>query len=116
MPEDKGVENTIQYATLMGGAAEERFNDAIAVVLRNMVDPNTDYNVARSVTVEVSLVPNEMRDSARMKLVVKTKLAPAKSVEGHAYLTEFEDGNVEATEYNPRQMVLPNIADKRKQA
>lgn len=104
-------ERSLCLENLREGAALERFNDEIGVVLKNIVDPNTSHKKKRSITLKVTFEPNENRDGMVYDIAVSSVLAPPKSVDGFAYVAETKDGVV-ATEYNPRQQELPMIGKK----
>jgi hypothetical protein len=96
-------------ADLMGGAVEERFNNALNEVTENMYDPNRVASAARKVTIEIILVPNEDRSEADMQFKVKTTLAPLKTMKQSVWLAKDNDGNVVAVEQTreiPGQMTL----------
>lgn len=104
-------ERTLCLETLREGAAVERFNDELLVILKNMVDFNTDAKVKRSITLKVEFTPNEDRTRFNERISCTSKLAPPKAVEGFGYITQTKDG-IEATEYNPNQPELPMIGKK----
>ena len=114
---ERGVEHKLSLVTMMKGAAVERFDDELDMVLRNVVDFNADHRVSRSVILQLDLKPNEERTHMSMTMSVKSKIAPPKKSDGHAYLGQADDG-VAAVEYDPSQPVLAGIADHkaRKQA
>lgn len=102
-------ERTIRLETLAGGAAVERFNDELQAVLKNVIDPNTSHKTKRRITLTVELMPNEERTSMNIGVKCESKLAPPKAVESFGYIGVEKNGEVVATEYNPRQPVLPMI-------
>jgi len=113
MSNTSSKERTVCLETLRGGAAVERFNDALEEVLANVVDPNTSYKVKRKITLTVILAPEEDRKGVDIEIKCETKLAPAKSVDGYAYIRKNEAGEVIATEYHPEQPELPMVGQKR---
>lgn len=88
------------------GAAIEKFQDSLERVIENIVNPNTQPDKARKITLEVTFKPGK-NDRSRCAVTVNSKetLAP---------LTEFEtivdvgmeNGVPEATEFAPRQSGL----------
>lgn len=68
----------INIESLKNGAVAERFNDAIARIIENVMDKNTDYKVNRKVVISLSMKPNEDRDLISTTIDVKTTLAPPK--------------------------------------
>lgn len=84
--------------SLMGGAAQEKFNIALREVLSNVRDPNTNPTAKRSITLTITIAPNASRDVAEMTVQTKTKLAPPNAAESTIYLDFADDGSVTATE------------------
>lgn len=62
-------------ASIADGAAEELFANALAQVLANIDDPNTDAKAARAITITVTMKPNEQRAQASVVVKCATKLA-----------------------------------------
>lgn len=98
----------VTLSNLAGGGVVERFDDELKVVLKNMQDPNTTLGV-REVNLKVKIKPDQNRDIARLTVEVSSKLAPATPLETTVFVAETKDGAV-ATEYNPKQPVLPEIS------
>lgn len=63
-------------ADLMGGNAIAAFDDELQAVADNIMDPNTKAAVPRSVTLKLTILPNEGRDIGTVKVEVSSKLAP----------------------------------------
>jgi hypothetical protein len=106
-------ERTLCLETLREGAAVERFNDELQVILANALDPNTSYKVKRKITLTVTFAPDEDRRGMDIEIKCESKLAPPKSVDGYAYLRKNEKGEITATEFNPSQPELPMVGQKR---
>lgn len=51
----------VNLETFAGGALQEKFDDAMEKVLRNMLDPNTPWKNKRKITVEVAFEQDEER-------------------------------------------------------
>lgn len=68
----------INIESLKNGAVAERFNDAIARIIENVMDKNTDHKVIRKVVISLTMKPNEDRELVDTKIDVKTTLAPPK--------------------------------------
>lgn len=108
-------ERTLCLETLREGAAVERFNDELSVVLKNMVDFNTDAKVKRNITLKVEFTPNEDRTNFNERITCTSKLAPPRAVEGFGYIKQTNEG-IEASEYNPSQPELPMIGKTERRA
>ena len=96
----------VSLATLLGGLAVERFDDELARVLMNIVDPNTPAEKVRGVTLKVSIKPDKNRGLGRVSLSVSSQMASAANVETAVFISQTRNGVV-ATEHNPNQLPLP---------
>lgn len=74
------MEKIIDLNKLANGAASEKFNNEMQRVLDNIADPNTDFKKARTVTLTVTLKPNENRNLSDIKISVKSTIAPSHPV------------------------------------
>jgi hypothetical protein len=101
-----GKDEKVSLATLLGGVAVERFDDELARVLANIVDPNTPAEAKREVTLKLSLKPDKGRDMGRVEVAVSSKLAPAEKLGTRMFISMTRSGPV-ATEHNPQQPMLP---------
>lgn len=95
----------ITLTNLAGGAAEERFNEALRDVLINIVDPNTEATAERTVTLTVKLKPDDSREMAATSVDVKTKLAPPKRMPSKIFIAMGPDGP-HACEHHPQQVKM----------
>lgn len=86
--------------SLASGAAMERFDDALAVVLANIIDPDTGKGV-REINLKVKFKPNDERSMTEIRIECKTKLQPATELTTHAYLGVDIKGMPEAHEIKP---------------
>lgn len=82
-----------------GGALSERVNQAIAQVLENIKDPNTDFKLKRKVTVDIIFSANEEREMSEVSVLAKAKLAPRKAVKSIILIDSDTDGQVLASEF-----------------
>lgn len=101
----------VRLDTLLGGAIEERFDDALQEVLQNIMDPNTDHKTQRKITLEIKFKANEDRDETEIDFQVKNKLAPPKPL-GSRLLIGKEKGKAVAVEYSkqiPGQLNVDEI-------
>ncbi len=96
----------LSLATLLDGVAVARFDDELAKVLRNIVDPNTPAEAKREVTLKVSIKPDRDRDLGKVAVSVSSKLAPPEMVGTRIFIAQTRSGPV-ATEHNPNQPSLP---------
>lgn len=75
-----GEVTEINLLEMMGGAVGERVSYELAKIMRNCKDLNTEAKKARTLTVEFSIVPTDARDSAAVRVSVKSKLVPVKAL------------------------------------
>lgn len=94
----------VTLATLGRGACIERFDDELKRVLDNILDPNT-ADGARSVTLKVSILPNEERTSAAVSIAVDSSVKGPKAVPTMIFIGK-DRGNAVAFEHNPEQLRL----------
>lgn len=97
MPEER-----ISIATLKNGSAVEQFDEALQRVLENVVDPNTKPKTKRSVTLKLTIAPDEEREFLGLAISVKEGLAPAAEVTSRAWIAHTRDGII-GMEHDPKQ-------------
>lgn len=73
-----GEVKEINLLDMMGGAVGERVSYELSKIMRNCKDLNTEPKKARTLTIEFSITPTETRDSAAIRVSVKSKLVPVK--------------------------------------
>jgi hypothetical protein len=93
----------ITLDSISGGAAVERFQDALNIVIENILDPDMDQSKTREIKLTLRLKPSkEDRAKVMYSLDIDKKLAPPMSVANIMYLG-VENGNHEAYEQNADQ-------------
>lgn len=95
--------------TLIRGAIVERFNDALADVLANIVDLNTDDEAVRGIVLRAKLKPGEDRTRVIFTVACETKLASAKPI-GTILYVGVKNGQPVAREFNPKQLTFDDAA------
>jgi len=96
-------EKNVSLASLSEGAAIERFDLALQEVLTNIMDPNTDWKKTRTVTLKMTIKPNENRDISGYIVDVDKKLAPIKPFGNTLFTGQDKDGKGYATEHVSNQ-------------
>jgi hypothetical protein len=96
---------TINLGNLCNGAALEIFEDAVAKVMANIVDPNTDATKKRSIKLEFTFEPSESREVGDCVLKCETKMAPIKAAKGNFFLSK-RAGQIKGYAQNPKQEAL----------
>lgn len=67
----------LTLATLCGGAVQERVDRALEKVAKNILDPNTDPGKKRSITLKITLKPDdEDNEDVEVTADVSVSLAP----------------------------------------
>lgn len=99
------TEARLSLATLKGGAALELVDEAIQQLLENIVDPNTDAETKRKVTLTITLSPDAEREMMGLGIDVKASFAPRSTVASIAWISHTHDGVI-ALEHNPHQKRL----------
>ncbi len=91
---------SIQLGEIAGGALQEKIQQALQDVFRNMQDPNTPYKRMREITVKMKFAQNEERNDVKCEISVEKKLASSRPVATAFYVeTDLRSGTVEYEEY-----------------
>ncbi len=86
------------------GAVSEKFEEELAKVVMNIMDPNTDHKVMRKISIDVKVKPNpENRELCDMEVIVQSKLAPSKTLVSMLHVGVSTTGEVNAIESIPTQ-------------
>lgn len=96
-----GEVKEINLLDMMGGAVGERVSYELAKIMRNCKDLNTEPKKARTLSIEFAITPTEARDSAAIRVSVKSKLAPVKSLGSILLIGGTADDPV-VMEYTPQ--------------
>lgn len=96
-----GEVKEINLLDMMGGAVGERVSYELAKIMRNCKDLNTEPKKARTLSIEFAITPTEARDSAAIRVSVKSKLAPVKSLDSTLLIGGTADDPV-VMEYTPQ--------------
>lgn len=94
--------NLLDITNICRGAVQERFRAAVAEVMDNIFDCNTDPTKVRKITLEFSFEPFKNRDGAVTTFKVKTNLVPLEEVEGNVFFAATP-GGVMAYARDPKQ-------------
>lgn len=101
--------DVVSLGNLARGSCVERFDDEFKRVLENILDPNT-ADGARSITLKVSILPNEERSSAAVSISVDSSVKGPRPVPTMIFIGK-DRGQALAFEHNPEQMKL-NLTQK----
>lgn len=91
----------LTLASLFGGALQEKVNRALYKVAENILDPNTAAKTKRTVTIKLSLTPDEIdREDVKVNADVTYTLAPEDGVASSMYMQkDLDTGRVTVSEY-----------------
>ena len=101
-------EEIIDINKLAGGAIQESIHYGLEEVFKNILDPNTEPEKARKLTITMELKPDESRQIIRTKTTCKTSLVPTNSITTQMLLGK-EGEKIVATEllkHDPNQVSL----------
>ncbi|WP_254593531.1 replication terminator protein [Terribacillus sp. AE2B 122] len=87
-------ETQINLDELAGGAVHEKFNREMKRVLANIMDPNTDPEKKRKITITLTIAGDENRMTTDVTVSAKSTLAPSKDVSTKLVIGEDHYGNV----------------------
>ena len=78
---ERDIEQEVTLDNLAGGAANEAFQAALAQVVENTLDPNTDAQHTRKVVITLAVTPKSAdRREVNAVVRVSTTLAPANRI------------------------------------
>ena len=96
-----GEVKEISILDMMNGAIGERTAYELTRIMKNCRDFNTEAKKARTLTIKLSIVPTENRDSVAVRAEVSSKLVPVKPIDG-ALLLGGTDAEPIVMEYTRR--------------
>lgn len=104
------TKSNIDLNQFTGGALAEQVKEALGKIAENIMDPNTDPEKKRKMTVTMSFTPGKNRRIANTKIQVTTALAPTDSIDTQIVMgRDFMSDRIEVGELNdqiPGQMEL----------
>ena len=104
----------LNLGNLGSGAANEKWQEEMAKVVENILDPNTDAIAKRKVTLEVTLMPNKDRNWVDMKIETSSKLAPTTAYTTRAFVgADKRTGQIEVFEDNPNQVTIQDFIEQK---
>ena len=93
-------------ATMCDGAVQERIERALEKVSENILDPNTDPDKKRSITVTLTMKPNkDDREDITVEATVGMKLAPDTGLKTQFFINkDLGSGTINLTEHTKGQI------------
>jgi hypothetical protein len=102
---------TVTLDTLKAGGVIQLFDEELAKVLANIMDPNTEPEAVREVTLKVKIKPDRDRATASVQIIPSAKLAPAVALGTRMFFGK-KGGQFLAWEHDPQQLQLPMDRDE----
>lgn len=101
----------VSLDTLKAGAVIQLFDEELGRVLENIMDPNTEPEVVREVTLKIRIKPDRDRTTAAVSIIPSVKLAPAVALGTRMFFGK-QGGRFLAFEHDPQQLRLPMSRDE----
>ncbi len=91
----------LTLATMCGGAIQEKVDRALKKVAENIMDPNTDQGKKRTITLKITMKPNEEDyEDVEVSAEVSYTLSPETGVKTQFYVNkDLENGYVSVMEH-----------------
>jgi len=102
----------VSLSNIADGAAIEQFAYEWALLLENVLDPNTEPEAKREVTLKFSVKPDENRDIGDTEIACTSKLAGQKPVKTKIIIGKAAGKKAEARELATAQRELFKDPDK----
>jgi hypothetical protein len=95
-------EQPVTLFTLANGAAAELFDEELTKVVQNILDPNTEADTVREISLKVRIVPDDTRRMASVSVQVVSKIGPIIGAATQFFFGK-RAGQCFAVEANPSQ-------------
>ena len=97
----------ISFDRLCGGAVLERLNMIMAQIARNIMDPNTDPEKNRTLTIKLTFKPDKSRKGIKTSISSSVSLAPLVADETMLLIgKDVRSGRIEMTEYGDESQTI----------
>ncbi len=97
------VKNKVLLSELNEGALQERFDFELEQVTKNILDPNTDPDKKRKITIDITVLSAEYREDMVFDCQIKSKLAPRENVSSRVLIGKNAKGEVVTNELKSGQ-------------
>ena len=97
------VQNKVLLSELNEGALQERFDFELEQVTKNILDPNTDPDKKRKITIDITVLSDEYREDMVFDCQIKSKLAPRENVSSRVLIGKNAKGEVVTNELKSGQ-------------
>lgn len=107
----------LSIADLNTGHIIEQVNEELRLVAANILDPNTDAEKPREVSLVLKLKPSKNRNAFTIDAQVKSKLAPVQAIESLVFISQKRDGTIvlSARDEKQEEMFNGETAEQRDQ-
>ena len=102
----------MKLETLGEGLVAKRFEKALAQVVANIHDMNTDHKIKRKIVLTMTLMPNESRDQVGVEVQAVTKLAPENAVQTLMAIGGDGKGNLVSAEWQQPSLPMGTEVDQ----
>lgn len=96
----------LTLSNLGGGATEQMFAEELEKVLANIQDPNTSPTKMRTITLKITIKPNEDRNVGAVGLDCKSTIAPSKPFATQIFMGREQGQFVAVENAPPEQLTL----------
>lgn len=97
--------SNVKLSELREGAVEEQFQQALAKVLQNIEDPNTEAKATRTLTIKIVFTPSPDRQGIMVDATVGTKLQAALPI--RTFMSVKHDEKNRPVGHEPIQEQIP---------
>lgn len=97
------VKNRVLLSELNEGALQERFDFELEQVTKNILDPNTDPDKKRKITIDITVLSDEYREDMVFDCQIKSKLAPRENISSRVLIGKNAKGEVVTNELKSGQ-------------
>ncbi|MZZ66994.1 hypothetical protein GUI59_19290 [Enterococcus raffinosus] len=97
------VKNRVLLSELNEGALQERFDFELEQVTKNILDPNTDPDKKRKITIDITVLSDEYHEDMVFDCQIKSKLAPRENVSSRVLIGKNAKGEVVTNELKSGQ-------------
>lgn len=88
------------------GAIQERLQVELHKIIKNIVDPNTEAEKPRAITIKLEFKPTEYRDSVFVKADIVSKLQPYKGINAQLAIQETDSEPLVMEVKHPTQISM----------
>lgn len=97
----------ISFDRMCGSAVMENFTEELREIMRNIADPNTDPEKARTLTIKLTFKPDKGRRGIKATVLMDHKLAPRLANETMLLLGKnLRNGRIEMRELGDESQVI----------